>query len=74
MSPVEHSDSLALPGVPPPALRDAYEAFTPHTKAALRVHLLGGTSSAILANWLSRARPVSARTIRRYRSSLEGGV
>lgn len=69
-------DDEALPGMPPPALTAAYWALTPEHRAAIRRHLLCGTPSSIVANWFKRGgAPVSGRTIRRYRASLnEGGV
>lgn len=66
---------LTLPGVVPPALLASYEALSPERQAAVKAHLLGGTSSEWMANWLSRAsKPVGATTIKRYRRWLEGSV
>lgn len=69
-----HED-LTLPGHPPRVLALAYNDLSDEARRALRPHLLGGTSSEYLADWLRRAgKPVGSRTIRRYRASIERSV
>ena len=65
-------EDVTLPGTVPPALQAAYDALSPQRRAGVRAHLLGGTSSEWLADWMTRAgAPVGSRTIRRYRAWLE---
>lgn len=64
----------ALPGTPPPSLRDVWEILDPATKEPLLAHLTGNTS----ADWLARTlatygHRVSATTIRQYRRQLREG-
>lgn len=67
------SQALDLPGTPPPALRRSYGALTGSQRAAVRPHLLGGTSADYLADWFRRAgAPVGATTLKTYRRSLKG--
>jgi hypothetical protein len=72
------SPRFTLPGDPPPALESAYFGLSEMYAKAIYPHILGGTSSEVLASWFSRAgHPVGARTIRRYRATLtdsEGSV
>lgn len=67
------STDLALPGTPPPSLSRFYGELSPASQAALRAHLLGGTSADWLATTLrDEGFPISATTIRTYRRSLKG--
>lgn len=61
----------ALPGNPPPVLREALGRHDAERRAAFIEHLTGGTSADYLADWLRRAgTPVGATTIKHYRRSL----
>lgn len=69
------SNSLGLPGTPPPTLAALYGALSPVSQGALKAHLLGGTSADWLAAILrEEGFAISATTIRTYRRSLRGGV
>ncbi|WP_394615861.1 hypothetical protein JNUCC0626_40015 [Lentzea sp. JNUCC 0626] len=60
-----------LPGTPGRTLNALWDSLDDTQRAALRPHLLGGTSADWLAELLREAgRAVSASTIRTYRRAL----
>lgn len=70
------ADPSLLPGTPPPVLQAVWDALSRQERAALREHLLGGTSADWLATVLTGSGwRVGATTIKTYRRALrQAGV